>query len=84
MSDEEYEYEYGSEEDYQYGSGEDEEPKDDLIAIENAFYEGDDCRQDDPKKALEVRSCTCVADLRHVQHNQHITHNTFFHQHVHN
>jgi hypothetical protein len=45
-----------SEEDYQYGSADEgEEPQDDLIAIENAYYEGDDCRQEEPAKALEVR-----------------------------
>jgi hypothetical protein len=46
-----------SEEDYQYGSADEgEEPQDDLIAIENAYYEGDDCRQEEPAKALEVRA----------------------------
>ncbi|KAG5187539.1 PCI domain-containing protein [Tribonema minus] len=54
MSDEEYEYEYGSEEDYQYGSGaDDDDPKDDLIAIENAFYEGDELKTEKPTNALE-------------------------------
>ncbi len=53
MSDEEYEY--GSDADcYQYGSEEDAEPQDDLIEIENAFFEGDDARADDPEKALEM------------------------------
>ncbi len=53
MSDEEYEY--GSDIDnYQYGSEEDGEPQDDLIEIENAFFEGDDARADDPEKALEM------------------------------
>ncbi len=53
MSDEEYEY--GSDSDnYQYGSEEGESPQYDLIEIENAFFEGDDARADDPEKALEM------------------------------
>jgi COP9 signalosome complex subunit 2 len=52
MSDEEYVY--GSDEDYCYGSENEEEPQDDLIEIENAFYEGDDCKTDQPAKALEM------------------------------
>eukprot|EP01084_Bolivina_argentea_P163092 283777_1 len=53
MSDEEYEY--GSDSDnYQYGSEEDAAPQDDLIEIENAFFEGNDARADDPEKAMEM------------------------------
>mmetsp|Transcript_28988 Transcript_28988/g.89619 ORF Transcript_28988/g.89619 Transcript_28988/m.89619 type:complete len:455 (-) Transcript_28988:33-1397(-) len=57
MSDEE-EYDYGSDaEEYNY-SDEDAEGgeggDDDRIEIENAFYEGDDCRADDPRKACEL------------------------------
>jgi len=48
MSEDEYEYEYGSEEDYVYGSEEEDDVEDDLIEIENAYYEGDDLRQDNP------------------------------------
>ncbi|CAM9544705.1 unnamed protein product, partial [Heterosigma akashiwo] len=54
MSDDEYEYEYGSEEEYQYGSDEDGDVQDDRIEIENAFYEGDDLRQDKPQQAIEL------------------------------
>jgi hypothetical protein len=49
MSDDEVEYQYseaGSDENYAYGSDEDQdEPMDDIIEIENAFYEGDDSLQ---------------------------------------
>ncbi len=44
MSDEEYEYDYGSDGEYDYGSdqgennGEGEGGNDDLITIENSFY----------------------------------------------
>ncbi|CAM9145794.1 unnamed protein product, partial [Phaeothamnion confervicola] len=53
------EYEYGSDGDdgYNYGSdqGGEDAPEDDArVAIENAYYEGDDFRQDQPKKALEL------------------------------
>jgi COP9 signalosome complex subunit 2 len=58
MSDEEYEYDYGSDNDYNYGSddggnegGDDE--KDELIEIENAYYEGDDIKNENPKRAIE-------------------------------
>lgn len=58
MSDEEYEYEYGSDaEDFNYSDAGDEDgggENDELIEIENAFYEGDDCRNDDPQRALEM------------------------------
>eukprot|EP00752_Nemacystus_decipiens_P013861 g12307.t1 len=55
MSDgEEYEYDYEDGEEYDYGSDNDEEAADELIEIENAFYEGDDARQENPQKALEL------------------------------
>eukprot|EP00904_Undaria_pinnatifida_P003786 jgi/Undpi1/13408/HiC_scaffold_8.g03067.m1 len=50
----EYEYDYEDGEEYDYGSDNDGEAADDLIEIENAFYEGDDSRQDNPQKALEL------------------------------
>lgn len=53
MSDDE-EYEYGSDAEYAYSDEEKEEGNDELIEIENAFYEGDDCRQEDPLKAIEM------------------------------
>lgn len=57
MSDEEYEYDYGSDQGYDYGSdggGNDEEGgmADELIEIENAFYEGDDLRVENPSQAI--------------------------------
>jgi len=54
MSEDEYEYEYGSEEDYAYGSEPEDEVQDDLIEIENAYYEADDVRQDNPKEAIKL------------------------------
>uniref|UniRef100_A0A7R9YB37 PCI domain-containing protein n=1 Tax=Pinguiococcus pyrenoidosus TaxID=172671 RepID=A0A7R9YB37_9STRA len=48
MSDEEYEYDYGSDGD------EDEDDDAGAIEIENAFYEGDDCKVEDPGRALEM------------------------------
>lgn len=36
-----YEYDYEDGEEYDYGSDNDGEAADDLIEIENAFYEGD-------------------------------------------
>ena len=59
--DEEYEYDYGSDnEEYDYGSdggndgGNDGGLADELIEIENAFYEGDDCKNESPNKAIEL------------------------------
>lgn len=58
MSDEEYEYDYDSEDGgYDYGSdggGEDTGVEDELIEIENAFYEGDDFKSENPTKAIEL------------------------------
>lgn len=52
---EEEEYEYGSDADYAYSDEEEEEKgSDELIEIENAFYEGEDCRSEDPTKACEM------------------------------
>jgi len=58
MSDdeEEYEYDYGSDNE-EYGDGSDGGDgglADELIEIENAFYEGDDCKNDNPTKAIEL------------------------------
>jgi len=63
MSDdeEEYEYDYGSDEEYNYGSDKEDEDEADqegsslkskLIEIENLFYEGDDLKNDDPRSAI--------------------------------
>lgn len=57
MSDEEYQYEYGSDAEYNYGSdgGDAADPENEVaIEIENSFYEADDFRLSDPKKALEL------------------------------
>eukprot|EP01036_Dinobryon_divergens_P016341 gene16341-22146_t len=57
MSDEEYEYDYDSDGGgYDYGSdgGEVGGVEDELIEIENAFYEGDDFKSDNPRKAIEL------------------------------
>mmetsp|Transcript_18201 Transcript_18201/g.18258 ORF Transcript_18201/g.18258 Transcript_18201/m.18258 type:complete len:453 (+) Transcript_18201:134-1492(+) len=58
MSDEEYEYDYDSDGGgYDYGSdqeGEEGGIEDELIEIENAFYEGDDYKSENPKKAIEL------------------------------
>jgi COP9 signalosome complex subunit 2 len=57
MSDEEYEYDYGSDAGYDYGSDtamEEDNVQDEAIEIENAFYEGDDYKTENPKKAIEM------------------------------
>lgn len=62
MSDEEYEYEYGSEDEgYDYGSDQGDMEGDDedgggnvFIEIENSFYEGEDLKIEDPSKAIEL------------------------------
>lgn len=41
VRDVDYEYDYEDGEEYDYGSDNDEEAADELIEIENAFYEGD-------------------------------------------
>ena len=55
MSDSE-EYDYGSDEEQYNYSDEDQndEGEDDKIAIENAYYEGDDLKNEDPRKACEL------------------------------
>ena len=55
MSDSE-EYDYGSDDEQYNYSDEDQndEGEDDKIAIENAYYEGDDLKSEDPKKACEL------------------------------
>lgn len=56
MSDED-EYEYDSQGEYSYSgseNGSQGQEDDDWIEIENAYYEGDDSRQNDPHKALEM------------------------------
>jgi hypothetical protein len=57
MSDEEYEYDYGSDAEYNYGSengSEHEDGDDELIEIENAFYEGDDLKNKNPGEAIRL------------------------------
>lgn len=56
MSDDEddYEYDYGSDDDQCFGSDEEEDKDDDLIEIENSYYEGDDYIKEDPKRAVEL------------------------------
>lgn len=56
MSDEEYEYDYGSDAEYDYGSdqGSGDGMADDAIEIENSFYEADDYRTENPAKAVEL------------------------------
>lgn len=69
MSDdeEEYEYDYGSDEEYNYGSDNEEDCegadqieegtvslKNRLIEIENLFYEGDDLKGEDPLSAIAM------------------------------
>eukprot|EP01038_Epipyxis_sp_PR26KG_P007651 gene7651-10413_t len=55
--DEEYEYDYGSDQEYNYGSDDgnnDNGVNDELIEIENAFYEGDDLRNEDRARAIDM------------------------------
>ncbi|KAJ1437764.1 hypothetical protein B484DRAFT_223760 [Ochromonadaceae sp. CCMP2298] len=59
MSEEEYEYDYGSDAEYDYGSDQGNEAdndgeNDELIDIENSFYEGDDLKTENPEKAIEM------------------------------
>ena len=49
-SDEDYEYEYGSDQDF----SDQEEQDDDAIEIENSYYEGDDLKTSEPAKALAL------------------------------
>lgn len=57
MSDEEYDYDYGSDAEYNYGSengDENGDGDDELIEIENAYYEGDDLKLSKPNEALKM------------------------------
>jgi hypothetical protein len=57
MSDEEYEYDYGSDAEYNYGSengSENGDGDDELIEIENAYYEGDDLKNKNPTEAIRL------------------------------
>ena len=59
MSDEEYEYDYGSDAEYDYGSDDgngngDDDVEDDLIEIENSFFEAEDIINEDKPKAIEL------------------------------
>jgi COP9 signalosome complex subunit 2 len=56
MSDEEYEYDYGSDAEYDYGSDQDngDEVADDLVEIENSFFEAEDIRSENQSRAIEL------------------------------
>mmetsp|Transcript_12339 Transcript_12339/g.40338 ORF Transcript_12339/g.40338 Transcript_12339/m.40338 type:complete len:450 (+) Transcript_12339:88-1437(+) len=54
MDDDDEEYNYGSDADEYNYSDQEEEGNDELIEIENYYYEGDDCRAEDPAKAVEM------------------------------
>ena len=58
MSDdeEEYEYDYGSDAEYDYGSDQDNnnDVNDELVEIENSFFEADDIKHDNISKAIEL------------------------------
>lgn len=57
MSDEEYDYDYGSDAEYNYGSdngSQGGDGDDELIEIENAFYEGDDLKTSNPNEAIKL------------------------------
>lgn len=49
--DEEYEYDYGSDVDEGSHDGDGDELEDELIEIENSFYEGEDLMKDNPEGA---------------------------------
>ena len=53
--DEEYEYDYGSDADQcSDDGGGDPDAEDELIEIENSFYEGEDLMKDNPEGAAEL------------------------------
>ena len=53
--DEEYEYDYGSDADYDNDEeNENNETEDELIEIENSFYEGEDLFKNNPQEACEL------------------------------
>ena len=52
--DEEYEYDYGSDADYDDEEEGGNEAEDELIEIENSFYEGEDLIRDNPEGACEL------------------------------
>ncbi len=57
MSDEEYDYDYGSDAEYNYGSetgSQNGDGDDELIEIENAYYEGDDLKSSNPQGAINM------------------------------
>lgn len=51
-----YEYDYEDGEEYDYGSDNDGEAADELIEIENAFYEGDGEKLDAPVEAVSSKA----------------------------
>ena len=54
--DEEYEYDYGSDADYddEDENGDQNGEQDEMIEIENSFYEGEDPIKDNPEGACEL------------------------------
>ncbi len=52
--DEEYEYDYGSDAEYDDEEEGGNEAEDELIEIENSFYEGEDIMKDNPEGACEL------------------------------
>ena len=51
MSDEEYEY---SDEGSEQGGNDQEDENEVEIEIENGYYEGDECKTENPKRAIEM------------------------------
>ena len=56
MSDEEYEYDYGSDAEYDYGSDQEatNDAADEQIEIENSFFEAEDVRNENPKHGIDL------------------------------
>ena len=56
MSDEEYEYDYGSDAEYDYGSDQEatNDVADEQVEIENSFFEAEDIRNENPIRAIEL------------------------------
>ena len=52
--DEEYEYDYGSDVDDGHGDEDDPDVEDEVIEIENSFYEGEDLIKSNPEGAIEL------------------------------
>ena len=68
MSDEEYEYDYGSDAEYDYGSDQengDNDGNNAIIEIENSFYEGEDLKQSKPLDAIAMFEKVVELEKRH-------------------